>query len=89
VSIGDEEKLSTFLELNPYIARENGFVDDYSMAAYKAVGFGSIADVDPEAAKKVKMQAPDLDGFSGWLSYGRAAAKLASIPKDQKIFGGS
>jgi len=88
VSIGDEEKLSTFLELNPYIARENAFVDDYSMAAYKAVGFGSIVDVDPELAKKVKMQAPDLGGFSGWLSYGRAAAKLAPIPKDQKIFGG-
>jgi hypothetical protein len=26
------------------------------MSAYKSAGFGSIKDLDPEAAKKVKMQ---------------------------------
>ena len=30
ISIGDEEKLSAFLEKNPSIPREQAFVDDYT-----------------------------------------------------------
>lgn len=81
VSIGDAEKLNKFLELNPFIPLENAFVDDYSMDAYKTAGFGSFRDLDPEAAKKVKMQAPDMGGFGGWWKYLSNTVALAPIEK--------
>ena len=49
VSIGDEEKLSKFLELNPHIPRDQAFVDGYDFAAYDQVGFDKKFDeVDAE-----------------------------------------
>jgi hypothetical protein len=87
VSIGDAEKLNKFLELNPYIPPENAFVDNYSMDAYKKAGFGSFRDLDPEAAKNIKMQAPDLGGVGGWWKYFTNTMALAPIEKGKKLSG--
>jgi len=60
------------------------FVDDYSFAAYKAVGFKSFTDTDKEAAKQVKLSAPNLS-FKQWMSYFGNVGKLSPIPKDMKF----
>lgn len=44
ISIGDAEKLSLFLELNPEAPKELFLVDGYSFDAYKTIGFGRIGD---------------------------------------------
>jgi len=84
VSIGDEKKLQTFLEVNPFIPQENMFVDDYTFGAYEAVGFGSFLDADKDAVKDVKIQAPDLT-FKQWMSYFGNVGKLSPIPDDMKF----
>lgn len=84
VSIGDRDKMETFLEKNPAIDPESMFVDGYDFAAYEAVGFGKITDVDAETAKQVKMSAPDL-GLKGWMGYFGAVGKVSPIPKDMKF----
>lgn len=43
ISIGDEEKLNLFLELNPKAPKELFLVDGYEFDAYKSIGFGVIA----------------------------------------------
>ena len=84
VSIGDQDKMKLFLEKNPAIDPQSMFVDGYDFSAYKAVGFGNFQDTDPETAKQVKMEAPDL-GIGQWLGYFGAVGKLSPIPKDMKF----
>lgn len=86
ISIGDEEKLSTFLEKNPEIPRDQVLVDDYSFEAYKAAGFGKFDDVPKEVAKEAmdNMVAPEL-GFKGWWNYLTSVSKVSPIPKDMKF----
>eukprot|EP00978_Attheya_sp_CCMP212_P027219 scaffold91019_cov49-Attheya_sp.AAC.2 len=85
ISIGDSEKLETFLELNPYIPRDKAFVDDYSFAAYKSAGFGRFDETPKEDLEGFKMEAPDLGGFGGWMKYMGNVMKLAPVPKDMKF----
>lgn len=85
VSIGDAEKLNTFLDLNNYIPRNAAFVDDYTFGAYKQVGFGRFDEQDPEVAKQVKMTAPDLGGLGGAWKYMSNVAKVSPIPPDMKF----
>lgn len=84
ISIGDEKKLSKFLELNQAIPPENAFVDDYSFGAYEAAGFKSFTDTDPDEAKKVSMSAPDLS-MAQWWSYMTNVGGLSPIPSDMKF----
>jgi hypothetical protein len=86
ISIGDEEKLSIFLEKNPEVPRENAFVDDYSFGAYEAAGFGKFDDTPKEVAKEAmsNMKAPDL-GAKGWWNYATSVGKVSPIPKDMKF----
>lgn len=86
VSIGDEDKLATFLDKNPEIPRDQAFVDNYQFGAYKAAGFGTFDDTDKDTAKEAmsNMAAPDL-GFKGWLKYFSSAGKVSPIPKDMKF----
>jgi len=84
VSIGDAEKLETFLAQNPKIPRESMFVDDYTFGAYKAMGFKSFTETDKDAIKDVKMTAPDLS-FGQWMSYIGNVGKVSPIPKDLKF----
>lgn len=84
MSIGDAEKLNAFLDANEWMDKEQMFVDDYSFDAYKAVGFGRFDEVDKEAAKQVKMSAPEL-GFGEWMSYFSIVGKISPIPKDMKF----
>lgn len=85
ISIGDAEKLDTFLELNPFIPRDRAFVDDYSFGAYEAVGFGKFSDVkDEEVLKSYKPTAPGLTLGEFW-KYLTNAGKLSPIPKDAKF----
>lgn len=51
ISIGDEEKLNLFLELNPSAPKELFLVDGYEFDAYKGIGFGVIGS---DAKKSIK-----------------------------------
>lgn len=84
VSIGDAEKLNTFLDANSFIPREQMFVDDYSFDAYKAAGFGRFDQVDKNAVKDIKLTAPEL-GFGEWMTYLSTVGKVSPIPKDMKF----
>jgi len=78
ISIGDDEKLSRFLELNPRIPRENALVDGYDFKAYNRAGLGKIGD-DMEAAKDVELKPPS--GVN-WWSYFMNVGKISPVPKD-------
>lgn len=84
MSIGDADKLNTFLDANEWMARDQMFVDDYSFDAYKAAGFGRFDQVDKEAVKEVKMTAPEL-GFGEWMTYFTTVGKVSPIPKNMKF----
>lgn len=84
VSIGDQEKLATFLEKNPTIDPQSMFVDGYDFAAYESAGFGKFTDADQDTAKQVKLGAPDLK-FGQWMGYFGAVGKVSPIPKDMKF----
>ena len=86
MSIGDTDKLNTFLEANPFIPKEQMFVDDYSFDAYKSAGFTRFDEVDKQsdAVKNFKMTAPEL-GFKEWLKYFGIVNKVSPIPKDLKF----
>lgn len=81
VTIGDTEKLNQFLDANPFIPKEQAFVDDYSFDAYKAAGFSRFDQVDKDVAKKIGMgSAPEL-GFGEWINYFTTVGKVSPIPK--------
>lgn len=81
ISIGDAEKLNTFLDANDWMGRDQMFVDDYSFDAYKAAGFGRFDQVDKERVKNVKMSAPELGGLGGWMNYFSIVGKVSPVPK--------
>jgi hypothetical protein len=88
ISIGDDEKLNIFLDKNPYIPRDQAFVDDYEFGAYKRAGFGRFDETDKDVAKAAmkNMVAPELErGVRGWWNYLTTAAKVSPIPKDMKF----
>jgi len=78
ISIGDDEKLSRFLELNPRIPRQNALVDGYDFKAYNSAGLGKIGD-DRAAAKDVKLKPPT--GVN-WWSYLTNVGRISPVPKD-------
>mmetsp|Transcript_24801 Transcript_24801/g.35570 ORF Transcript_24801/g.35570 Transcript_24801/m.35570 type:complete len:271 (+) Transcript_24801:40-852(+) len=82
ISIGDQEKLQKFLELNPFMEREKVFVDDFTdFKAYKAVGFGRFDQTDKEVAKQVKLSAPTIGGIKSWWKYFTNLNVLSPIPQ--------
>jgi len=85
ISIGDADKLNTFLDANDWMGRDQMFVDDYSFDAYKAAGFGRFDQVDKEKVKNVKMSAPELGGLGGWMNYFSIVGKVSPVPKDLKF----
>lgn len=76
VSIGDSEKLNTFLDANPWMDKQQMFVDDYEFQLYKAAGFTRFDRVDKEKAKSVKLTAPDLK-FGEWIDYFKIVGKIS------------
>ena len=87
VSIGDAEKLSKFLELNPNIPRDRAFVDDYEFKAYEAAGFGAIdTSSDDEAVKQAaKNLKPPPFSAKQWWSYLTNVGGLSPIPPNMKF----
>jgi len=88
ISIGDEEKLSAFLDKNPKVPIEQALVDDYDFGAYKAAGFGRLEDTDKDEAKKAlnSMTAPELGGgIKGWVDYFTTVMKVSPVPKNMKF----
>jgi len=73
------------LELNPFIPKEQIFVDGYDFTAYKEVGFGRFDEQDKEVLKGVTLSAPDLGGFGEWYKYVSNVMKISPIPKDMKF----
>lgn len=84
VTIGDEDKLKIFLEMNPYIPRDQIFVDSYSLAAYKQIGLRNIGD-NKEELQSISMKAPTLTSDE-WKTYLGAASKLVPIEKGTSAF---
>lgn len=70
------------MELNPFIPKEQIFVDGYDFTAYKNASFGRFDEQDQDVLKEVKMTAPDLGGFGGWWKYLSNVVKISPIPKD-------
>lgn len=87
VTIGDEEKLNTFLELNPFIPNDQIYVDGYDFTAYENASFGRFDEQqDKNILKDVKMTAPDMPGgVGGWWKYITNVGKLSPIPNDMKF----
>lgn len=83
MSIGDAKKLNTFLDANPWMKKDQMFVDDYNFDAYRRAGFGRFDEVDKEsdAVKNFKMTAPEL-GFGEWMKYFSVVNKVSPIPKE-------
>jgi hypothetical protein len=79
ISIGDNEKLLKFLELNPAIPPENMFVDDYAFHVYNNVGFGTMKDFSSMDTKDITLSAPKLGGISGWWKYLSNVAAISPI----------
>lgn len=84
ISIGDSNKLNTFVDANDWMPRDRMFVDDYSFDAYKAAGFGRFDKVDEEAVTDIKLTAPNLE-FREWMKYFSNVGKVSPIPKDMKF----
>lgn len=87
VTIGDEEKLNTFLELNPFIPNDQIYVDGYDFTAYENAIFGRFDEQqDKNILKDFKMTAPDMPGgIGGWWKYIKNVGKLSPIPNDMKF----
>ena len=86
ISIGDADKLNTFVDANAdWMPRERMFVDDYNFDAYKSAGFGRFDQVDKEAVKNIKLTAPNLGGFGDWIKYFSIVGKVSPIPKELKF----
>mmetsp|Transcript_11688 Transcript_11688/g.40650 ORF Transcript_11688/g.40650 Transcript_11688/m.40650 type:complete len:140 (+) Transcript_11688:348-767(+) len=82
ISVGDDEKLAKFLELNPAVPAERCFVDDSeNFDAYSAAGFGVIGDTVP---KEVKIAPPSFS-WKQWLDYLANVAKLSPIRKGAPV----
>lgn len=86
ISLGDQEKLDKFLENNPKVPRNLLLLDDYSLNAYNALGFGKIAENKEMAKAGTKnMQAPSL-GFKEWITYFKTVGGLAKgLTKDAAL----
>ena len=95
MSIGDEEKLNKFLELNTSVPRSQMFVDGCDFEAYKSVGFGSL-DISQPVKGDIKMTAPQMGGLGGWWKYLTNVMSLSpvepgksGIPEGVKRLGGT
>lgn len=88
VSIGDETKLNTFLDLNPHVPRDSIFVDDLSMGAYEALGFGTMDDAIKNPPKDLKLKAPAIGGLGPWMSYLGHVMDLSPVDTKTKNFEG-
>jgi|TARA_B100001142_G_scaffold227588_1_gene225699 hypothetical protein len=61
VSIGDGEKLTKFLDLNPNVPKDIAFVDDSdTFDVYEAANFGVFTDTKLAKGTKVDIKAPDF-----------------------------
>jgi len=88
VSIGDQDKLLKFLELNPSISRDSIFVDDLQMGAYTAVGFGSMEDTFKNPPKVLKLKTPTIGGLGAWMNYLGNVMELSPVDRKTKNFEG-
>ena len=82
VSIGDQKKLATFLELNPEVPRGVVLVDDYDFKAYNAVGFGKFTDLSEQDKKDIKIRKPEIS-LKTWWKYLSNVIRLSPIDKDK------
>ena len=72
--------------MNPFIPRDQIFVDGYDFTAYEEVGFGNFVVGDTDAVKDVKIGVPDF-GMGTWWKYLTSMSKLSPIPPDGMKFG--
>lgn len=69
MSIGDPEKLTKFLEMNPEVPRDKIFVDDYNFKAYDQLGFQKFGLGQKDFANVNRVQMPKLRGLVKWWQY--------------------
>jgi AhpC/TSA antioxidant enzyme len=87
ISIGDSDKLGTFLKLNPALPPAQFFVDSYDRGIYSIMGYGKFTEVEPERAKSVKLTPPRIGGLGEWWKYMANVSKLAPIAPGEKSSG--
>lgn len=79
VSIGDAEKLATFLSLNPNISPSQIFVEGYDFGIYQRAGFGSLLNSTTVGLKQ--LQAPNLGGWKRWWNYLTNVVSISPVEK--------
>jgi len=85
ISIGDADKLNAFLSNNPDVPAGNVFVDGYDFEAYKSMGLKNMGDDKSVDMKDIKMEAPEMGGFGGWMKYFSIVGKVSPVPDGMKF----
>lgn len=85
VSIGDKDRLNTFLQKNPEIPPDKFFVDGYDFAAYKDAGFGRFDEKPKEIIDNVKPKPAQFGGIRGWWTFLTSFIPLAPVTPDMKF----
>ncbi|CAE8630427.1 unnamed protein product [Polarella glacialis] len=82
IAPGSPDQLNNFLNQLPEIPRDKVFVDDSKgYEAYKAMSFGKLEFGKP-LPPGLSLQAPDLGGISGVLSYLSSVVSLSPKPEE-------
>ena len=81
VSIGNADKLTKFLELNPTVPAQQVFVDNYKLQAYSAVGLASM-DTNTKLPEGKSLQAPEMGGWRGWWKYLTNVMSISPSPSE-------
>lgn len=85
VSIGDPERLKTFLEKHPEIPSSRFFVDGYNFEAYKKAGFGRFDEKDDKLTKDLRPKPIRLGGIGGWLKFLTNFMQLAPVTPEMSF----
>jgi len=81
ISIGDEEKIKTFIDANPGIPKNIMFADNSdTFEAYAAANFGKIGENGPPS----KMDLKPPEGVN-WFKYISNVGKLTTIKKWNEV----
>jgi hypothetical protein len=85
VSIGDPDRLNTFLSKNPELPSDKFFVDGYDFAAFKEAGFGRFDEKPKSITANVKAKPAAFGGPKGWWIFLTSFIPLAPVTPDMKF----
>ena len=85
VSIGDEDRLTAFLDKNPDVPRSQMVVDGYDFEAYRQAGFGRFDEKPASVTDGVKPKPITLGGVKGWWTFLSSFMPLAPVTPDMEF----